>query len=79
MLIAFNDMIGDMEVNKKSNPIVICFSEEECLTFHLFLHKILFQSTSDHKTKFDSVFYQGNTQQKRTSTNSIESFAWYWF
>ena len=30
MLIAFNDMIGDMEVNKKSNPILICFSGEKC-------------------------------------------------
>ena len=75
MLIAFNNMIGDMEVNKKSNPILICFSEEECLTFRLFLHTILFQSNSNHKTKCDSVFYHGNAKQKRTSTNSIESFA----
>lgn len=78
MLIAFNDMIGDMEVNKKSNPILICFSEEKCLTFRLFLHTILFESNSNHKTKCDSVFYHGNAKQKRTSTNSIESFAWYW-
>ena len=50
-------MIVDMEANKKLSPIVI----------------ELFLRGRKLKTKCDTLFYDENTQQERTSTNSIKS------
>ena len=38
---------------------------------------ILFQSTERYKAKRDTLFYFQNTYEKRTSTNSINSFVGY--
>ena len=69
MLVVFDDMI---EANKKFSPIVTeLFLRGRKLNISIFIS----QSYSKvPKTKCETLFYLENTKQKRTPTNSIESF-----
>ena len=71
----FDDMVVDMEANKKLNSVVIeLFLSEKESTSCFFYITIFFQSVEIYKTKCNSLFYHENTKQKRTPTSSIKSY-----
>ena len=66
MLIEFDEMVADMEVNKKLSLVVAeLFSRVRKSTFHLCLY---------HNLLSKCLLYHENSQKKRTSTNSVKSF-----
>ena len=66
MLIEFDEMVADMKANKKISLVVAeLFSRMRKLTFHLCLY---------HNLLSKCLLYHENSQQKRTSKNSVKSF-----
>ena len=76
VIIVFYDMIADMEPNKKLSPIVTeLFLRGRKLNIMLvFLSQSYFKVPKTIKLNCNTLFYHENSQQKRTSTNSIKSF-----
>ena len=71
-----DDMIVDIKANKILNPIVTrLFLRGKKSTFPLFLYHNLI---SKHLKLHDTSFHNENTQQNKSSTNSVESFIWHW-
>ena len=62
VLIVFDDMIADMESNKKLSPLVTeLILKEKTQYLACFYITVLFQSALNYKTKCNTLFYQENS------------------
>ena len=76
ILVVFDDMITDMEVNKKLSPLLIeLFLRGRVLNISLvFVSQACVTVPEAIRLNAAHFFYHENTQQEGTSTNSIKSF-----
>ena len=73
VLIVFDDIIADMESNKKLSPKVtkLFLRGKELNISLVFISQSYFKVP---KTKCSTLYYDENSKQKRTLTNSFKSF-----
>ena len=72
ILIIGYDMIANMLINKKLNPVVTeLFIRGRKLNISLVFITISFCSAKKYWTKFYALFYYENSKQMTTSTNCI--------
>ena len=71
ILIIFDYMIAHMLSNKKIDPIVTELFKIKNFNFSCFYYAILFRCSKKYKTKFNTLFFYENSNQKRTSTNYV--------
>ena len=80
MLTVFDDLLTDMEANRKVSPIVTkLFIRGRKINIALaFISQSHFRVSKDIKLNVSHYSIMETPSKKRTSTNNNKSFIWYW-